>query len=202
MVTVEELEAKVATLEAQVATALEIAAHHALEHGDKGRDPYQQSEAQAHTHESTSSGNTLDQAYDQGGAGAGRQINVDDGAVLLKTTGTDSNAALEIERNAGTRRVLDTYSSNQTRVHPQFRLHLNGSMAWGAGGLNPTDIGLLRYSSSVLGLLTGDTFRVDTIAGVGTGGVTIGGVTIDDGLVDDVDVSSISTKPYRIFQAL
>ncbi len=43
-----------------------------------------------------SSPNTLDQAYDQGGAGAGRNIIVDSGAVVMGTGTTSNNAALEL----------------------------------------------------------------------------------------------------------
>lgn len=50
------------------------------------------------------SGNTLDGAYDQGGAGAGRQINVTDGAVQLTSTNA-SDEALEI-KNSGNGGVL------------------------------------------------------------------------------------------------
>ena len=41
-------------------------------------------------------GNTLDAAYDQGGAGAGRTITVDSGAMVLDKNGTGSQTALEI----------------------------------------------------------------------------------------------------------
>lgn len=44
-------------------------------------------------------GNTLDQAYDEGGAGVGRAITADTGAVTITTPDTASNASLEITQN-------------------------------------------------------------------------------------------------------
>lgn len=46
--------------------------------------------------------NTLDDAYDQGGAGAGRTIDVDTGAVALTVSDTDNNAALVVTQNDAT----------------------------------------------------------------------------------------------------
>jgi len=46
-------------------------------------------------------GNTLDGAYDQGGAGAGRQINVTNGAVELDWTSGATNGGLEVEIGMG-----------------------------------------------------------------------------------------------------
>jgi hypothetical protein len=43
--------------------------------------------------------NTLDQAYDEGGAGAGRAITGDAGAVTITVPDTSSNAGLEITQN-------------------------------------------------------------------------------------------------------
>ncbi|KKN56834.1 hypothetical protein LCGC14_0568160 [marine sediment metagenome] len=44
-------------------------------------------------------GNTLDQAYDQGGVGAGRAITADSGAVTITIPDTSNNVALEIINN-------------------------------------------------------------------------------------------------------
>lgn len=44
-------------------------------------------------------GNTLDQAYDEGGAGAGRAIDVDSGAIQMTVSNTDNNAVLELIQN-------------------------------------------------------------------------------------------------------
>ena len=43
--------------------------------------------------------NTLNAAYDQGGAGAGRSIDVDSGAVTLTVSDTDNNACLALVQN-------------------------------------------------------------------------------------------------------
>lgn len=46
--------------------------------------------------------NTLDQAYDEGGAGAGRTIDVDSGAVELTVSNTDNNVGLIVNQNDST----------------------------------------------------------------------------------------------------
>lgn len=48
------------------------------------------------------SGVTLDGAYDYGGAGSGRSIDVDSGAVALTVSDTDNNAALAVTQNDAT----------------------------------------------------------------------------------------------------
>lgn len=61
--------------------------------------------ATGHTHNGTNSaslaatGNTLDAAYDQGGAGLGRAITVDSGAITLTNNAANNNNALEITKN-------------------------------------------------------------------------------------------------------
>lgn len=44
-------------------------------------------------------GNTLDQAYDEGGAGAGRAIDADSGAVTITVADTDNNEVLTLTQN-------------------------------------------------------------------------------------------------------
>jgi len=44
-------------------------------------------------------GNTLDEAYDEGGAGVGRAIDADTGAVTITVSNTDNNGVLEITQN-------------------------------------------------------------------------------------------------------
>jgi hypothetical protein len=44
-------------------------------------------------------GNTLDQAYDEGGAGSGRTIDADSGAVAITVSDTDNNGVLEVTQN-------------------------------------------------------------------------------------------------------
>lgn len=51
---------------------------------------------------SASGGVTLDGAYDYGGAGSGRSIDVDSGAVALTVSDTDNNAALVVTQNDST----------------------------------------------------------------------------------------------------
>lgn len=65
------------------------------------------------------SGNNLDEAYDKGGAGAGRTILVTDGAVLLDKSGTTSQFALEID-NDGTGGGVLVSLSNTSEVGSQY----------------------------------------------------------------------------------
>ena len=51
---------------------------------------------------SVAGSNTLDQAYDQGGAGSGRQIDADSGAVEITVSTGDNNAALLLVQQDGT----------------------------------------------------------------------------------------------------
>jgi hypothetical protein len=59
----------------------------------------------------SSMGNTLDQAYDQGGAGAGRIITVDAGAVTLNN-GVEASKAFEVNNTAGNTVGIDVNQQN------------------------------------------------------------------------------------------
>jgi hypothetical protein len=68
---------------------------------------YWQSDAGVKTNLITQgTGNTLDQSYDEGGAGSGRSITVDQGAVLL-TGSHASNNTFEINKTTGTGNAID-----------------------------------------------------------------------------------------------
>jgi len=54
-----------------------------------------------------SGGNTLDQAYDEGGAGSGRIITVDSGPILLNVSGDDSGLSLQATGNLDGNPILD-----------------------------------------------------------------------------------------------
>jgi hypothetical protein len=89
---------------------------------------------------SVAGANTLDQAYDQGGAGSGRQIDADSGPVEITVSDTDNNAALRINQqdttnnpqalsifNAGTGPSIDIEHTAATGAG--ILIHDNGSAA-------------------------------------------------------------------------
>ena len=67
-----------------------------------------------------SGGNTLEQAYNQGGAGAGRTVNVNSGAIVFTST-SDANISLEVNQsgNAGALLVDNTGTGNSFRVNDE-----------------------------------------------------------------------------------
>jgi len=75
-----------------------------------------------------STGNTLDQAYDEGGAGAGRQINVDSGPVLLDVSGGDSGLRLQATGDLGGSPILevDVISDENSQSNAWIRLIADG----------------------------------------------------------------------------
>lgn len=77
---------------------------------------------------------TLDQAYDFGGAGAGRTINTTDGAVLLTTTEADSEPNLSLIRAAadGERAILEIGLTGE--ANPRIQWEAGGQMKFGPGG--------------------------------------------------------------------
>ena len=92
-------------------------------------------------------GNTLDAAYDQGGAGAGRIITVDSGAVELRHT---SNLTMLATRDPGD--AVD-----------RFALSRDGDMSWGSGA-GAADIVLSRAAANRLAFVAGDILSVQYIA--------------------------------------
>lgn len=57
-------------------------------------------------------GNTLDQAYDEGGAGVGRTITADSGAVAVQVPDTSGNVALTINQNDSTNNPIGVQIAN------------------------------------------------------------------------------------------
>jgi hypothetical protein len=75
-----------------------------------------------------SSGNTLDQAYDEGGAGAGRTIAVDSGPILLNVSGDDTGLSLAATGNLDQNPILktDIASDTNSQLGVYFRLTSDG----------------------------------------------------------------------------
>lgn len=203
MATLEELESKVATLEAQVAEALQIAAGHGRDHLPQGVDPSQAlivgsgvpagraSEGTQYWDTANddlyvnkdgatawqliggaSSGgggggaNTLDQAYDQGGAGAGRTINATAGAVKIQ--GAAADAMLDIQATGD--------------ISPPFRVKGDGTLEMRMGFGSPlASIASETGQVKVTGTGASDVM-VNKIAERTAGsGVTVDGLLIKDG---------------------
>lgn len=70
--------------------------------------------------DSTAGGNTLDQAYDQGGAGSGRAVTVNDGAITMTKNDTGTENVLEISASPSSSAdgdgIVVTCGSNSTGV--------------------------------------------------------------------------------------
>jgi len=75
-----------------------------------------------------SGGNTLDQAYDEGGAGAGRTITVDSGPVLLNVSGNDSGLSLQATGELDGNPIFDVgiTSDTNSQVGSWFQLITDG----------------------------------------------------------------------------
>ncbi len=126
--------------------------------------------------------NTLDQAYDQGGAGAGRQINAQDGAVLITNPDVDAGIPnLELTRAPGdiaAQQILGLRAVGDAAF--RFEMLGNGVMRWGTGA-GAVDIVLERTAANRLGLAVGDIFEADTIGSRGGAQVSMeDGVSIPE----------------------
>ena len=112
---------------------------------------------------------TLDDAYDYGGAGAGRQINV------------ASGLPVSLKGDTAVVYVLQALGEGDTGY--RFRVRGTGLLEWGLGD-GTTDAILTRISADFLGVGPGDTFGADIIAErTAAGGVTVDGVLLKDGLI-------------------
>ena len=82
---------------------------------------------------SAGAGNTLDQAYDQGGAGAGKQIIVDTGALDFQTTDAANNPVMDLyQKDTGTTACL-RLRSDGTGLH-LTTIAANENLLIGAAG--------------------------------------------------------------------
>lgn len=94
-------------------------------------------------------GNTLDAAYDQGGAGSGSDITVSDGVVTLKHSSSVDMLQTEITGEA----------------NPGWKIDTDGKQSWGPGGATAVDTNLYRASASLL--KTDDDLRINKHLSVG-----------------------------------
>ena len=114
-------------------------------------------------------GGTLDQAYDSGGAGAGRTINTTDGAVLLQTTEADVAPNLDLRRAVAdvARAVLEV--GVNAEANPRLNVRPDGRLAWGPGAAVAPNVWLEWASNTVLRLQAAGsnsgTLQVDKVEG-------------------------------------
>ncbi|MFA5322338.1 MAG: hypothetical protein WC373_06650 [Smithella sp.] len=120
--------------------------------------------------------NTLDEAYDQGGAGAGRTINATDGAVIITSTDADTTNILEIDKSPSAGAAGDgidiTMGANATGA----AIDINNS---GSGN----DIQGDNWSIAKTGAATLVSASISGTATIGTlSSSNIGGATVTGGL--------------------
>ena len=131
--------------------------------------------------------NTLDQSYDQGGAGSGRSITADSGAVVITNTDADTTNILELNKSpsgAAAGDALDiTVGANGTGAGIDINNSGSGSdidgtsSTWyvtkaGAATFTSLTAGA-QYLSAIAAAASGNTNL--TIDAAGTGTITVGG---------------------------
>ena len=119
--------------------------------------------------------NTLDNAYDEGGGGAGKAITVDTGAIALSNTDADSNALLTINASpssaAAAEGLVITIGSNSTGAALEFENSGSGYDVEGSGG---------TWSITKAGVATFASVPMTTLS-VSSTSTLQGDVTLDDG---------------------
>ncbi len=139
--------------------------------------------------EGAGGGGTLDAAYDFGGAGAGRTITADTGAVLITNPDLDAGVPnLELTRAVAyiTEPILGIRAVGDAQF--RFQADGNGALLWGSGAGAP-DVSLSRVAANHLALAVGDTLRLQYIADTaGTRRITTAAASPHVRLATDVRV--------------
>ena len=125
--------------------------------------------------------NTLDAAYDEGGAGSGRTITVDSGAVVLTTTAADNNNVLEVTKNPGGAQsgagIVVTMGGNATGAGLSFANTGSGNDVLGSGSTwNVSKAGAATFASVTATTGTYTTLYQSAILAAAAGNVNL---TID-----------------------
>lgn len=138
--------------------------------------------------------NTLDNAYDQGGAGAGKAITVDTGAIALSNTDADTAWLLTLNASPSSSAALGglqiTNGSNSSQDALEFANSGSGYDIYGSGGTwTMSAAGALTCASATITSLTATTLYNSAIASAasgntnltidasGTGTITLGGTS-------------------------
>lgn len=129
---------------------------------------------------------TLDGAYDTGGAGAGRTINANDGAVVIQNLETDTTNILELNKSpvgsAAGDALAITVGANGTGAGISIANAGSGNDVTGTAGWSVTKAGVGTFDSLSIGqaTLVEDVVPAGTICYIGrdnTGDVTINALT-------------------------
>lgn len=123
------------------------------------------------------SGNTLDGAYDQGGAGAGRAITVDSGAVALTNAAADNNSVLTISKSPVGAQSGDavsiTMGAAATGDALQFLNSGSGNDLAGTGGTWSVSKAGAGTFSSLSGAMSASTLASTGVTTLGNGTATV-----------------------------
>ncbi len=161
----------------------------------------------------TGTGITLDGAYDYGGAGAGRAITVDSGAITLTNNAANTNNVLEIGKSpAGAQAgsgIVITMGANATGPGITFANTGGGNDITGTAGWNITKAGVGTFDSLSIGqaTLVEDVLPAGTACYIGrdnTGDVTINALTgkTVNLAVAGTDVMTIAGAAITLAQAV
>ena len=140
------------------------------------------------------SGNTLDAAYDQGGAGSGRSVTVDSGAITLTTPASAGSGTLEVSSSEGGQTPLSiTHTSSSGTVSaPAVRIEGN-KLATATveildvfGAVTPTATGTSLFTVKGGETVVNDSkvdhdFRIECLSSVTTGPHTVSNSLVHEG---------------------
>lgn len=149
--------------------------------------------------------NTLDNAYDQGSAGAGKKINADSGAVEIEVAAASDNGALLLDMDDSTNNpdvlTITNAGSGSDIAAPNFTL-ANGVLTTTTANitnLNATN----HYSTAVVSASTGNVNLAIDAAGSGT--ITLGGTSTGNIITDNtvkingaIDIGDAATDTLTI----
>ena len=126
--------------------------------------------------------NTLDNAYDQGGSGAGRSIDVDTGAVTLTVSDTDDNVALAVVQNDATNdpdAMTITMGAGSTGTALTIDSQATGTDIagdnWNVSQVGTATLTGLTSTGVAVNLNASSNFATNINTGTSTGALSLGG---------------------------
>lgn len=161
--------------------------------------------------------NTLDAAYDQGGAGSGKAVTVDSGAIALSNTDADTAWLLTLNASPSSSAALGglqiTVGANATQDALEFANSGSGYDIYGTGGTwTVSKAGAISaasgtftslYQSAIAAAASGNANLTIDAAGTGTitlGGTSTGLITTDNAvqLYGNVDIGNAASDTLTI----
>ncbi len=168
-----------------------------------------------HSHDGSDSaslsatGNTLDQAYDQGGAGSGRAITVNDGAVTMtkNDAGTENVLELDASPSAGAAGAALSLTSGASATTASLIIANSGSGADILGTSSTWNVDAAGVGSFTNAVLLEGTVPAASLAYVArdnTGDLTVNAITGKEVLlaIAGTDVVTVAGAAVTIAQAL